>query len=148
MAEPIIIPAGGGTTFQARGSVMDFKALAATTHGSFSLMERQLPPGGRPPSRHSHINCDEAFYVLDGKIDFWVGDETTRRGPGSFVLVPGGVFHTFGNTTSAPARVLVIHAPAMDTYFEALHELWSADTPPSIGEEQELMRRHGMLPET
>jgi quercetin dioxygenase-like cupin family protein len=148
MTEAIIIPPNEGTTFIARGSHMDFKALAATTHGSFSLMERQLPPGGRRPPRHSHIDCDEAFYVLDGEVDFWVGGDTTRQGTGAFVLVPGGTMHSFGNLTSTEARVLIIHAPAMDKYFEALHELWSGDTPPSTAQEQDLMRQHGMLPET
>ncbi len=63
-----------------------------------------------------------------------------------FVLVPGGVAHTFGNAGTDPARLLIIHAPAMDAYFEELQELWSKEIPPSREDELTLMRRHGMEP--
>ncbi len=43
MADPVLLGPGEGERRQARGSVMDFKALAATTGGRFSLMERSLP---------------------------------------------------------------------------------------------------------
>jgi hypothetical protein len=62
------------------------------------------------------------------------------------VHVPGGVSHTFGNVATAPARLLIIHAPAMDSYFEELQVLWSGAVPPGIEEERELMKRHGMEP--
>ncbi len=75
-----------------------------------------------------------------------MGDDTVLGRPGSFVLVPGGVAHTFGNSATAPARLLIIHAPAMDAYFEALQTLWSGQVPPSPEEEIALMRRHGMEP--
>jgi hypothetical protein len=60
--------------------------------------------------------------------------------------VPGGVAHTFGNAGKTQARLLVIHAPAMDDYFQELQALWSGDVPPSRQDEMELMRRHGMEP--
>jgi hypothetical protein len=42
--------------------------------------------------------------------------------------------------------LLVIHAPAMDDYFQELQALWSGDFPPTRQEEMKLMRRHGMEP--
>jgi len=60
------------------------------------------------------------------------------------VLVPRGTAHTFGNVSDEPARLLVIHAPAMDAYFAALHQLWHRDQPPSADEERALMARFGM----
>jgi hypothetical protein len=65
---------------------------------------------------------------------------------GSFVLVAGGVAHTFGATATASAHVLVLHAPALDDYFRELHQLWSGDQPPARDTELALMRRHGMQP--
>ena len=61
-----------------------------------------------------------------------------------FVLVPRGTAHTFGNGGTEPARLLVIHAPAMDAYFAGLHELWNRGEPPAPDEERELMTRYGM----
>lgn len=144
--EAIIFQPGEGEVLTARGSTMVFKALRASTNGAFSLMERTLPPGGRKPPPHIHTNCEEAFYVLDGEIEFSLNDDTVMGRPGSFVLVPGGVGHTFGNVGTAPARLLVLHAPAMDAYFEELHALWSSATPPKPEDEMSLMRRHGMEP--
>jgi hypothetical protein len=40
----------------------------------------------------------------------------------------------------------VLHAPAMDAYFEELHLLWSGAAPPSTEAERELMSRYGMEP--
>jgi mannose-6-phosphate isomerase-like protein (cupin superfamily) len=130
----------------ARGSTLAFKAVAAQTGGDFSLMERTLPPGGRIPPPHRHTNCSEAFYVLDGTISFWLDGEQLSGGPGDFVLVPRGAGHTFGNQSESPARLLVLHSPAMDAYFEELHKLWSGDQPPDRDQERELMSRFGMEP--
>lgn len=141
-----VLKAGQGTVLTARGSVMFFKATRAHTNGAFSLMERTLPPGGRKPPPHVHTNCEEAFYVLDGEIEFSLGEVMTVGGPDTFVLVPGGVAHTFGNVGTTQARLLVLYAPAMDAYFEELQALWSCPTPPSREEEMELMHRHGMEP--
>jgi mannose-6-phosphate isomerase-like protein (cupin superfamily) len=143
-----VLDAGQGTVLNARGSAMFFKATRASTNGAFSLMERTLPPGGRKPPPHIHTNCEEAFYVLDGEVEFSLGETTAVGRPDTFVLVPGGVAHTFGNAGKTQARLLVIHAPAMDPYFEELQALWSGAVPPSREEEIELMRRHGMEPAT
>ncbi len=40
----------------------------------------------------------------------------------------------------------MLHAPAMDAYFEELHNLWSSGEPPSREAERELMSRYGMEP--
>jgi mannose-6-phosphate isomerase-like protein (cupin superfamily) len=146
MTGPIVVEPGQGDAVAARGSVMLFKAVAATTGGAFSLHERHLPPGGRKPPPHRHTNAQEAFFVLDGEVEFTLGTETVRGGPGTFVLVPGGLAHTFGNPGPAPARTLVLHTPAMDQYFRELQALWSGPTPPDRDAELALMRRHGHDP--
>lgn len=137
---------GEGQRREARGSEMWFKATGATTSRRFSLMERTLPPGGWMPPAHKHVGNEEAYFVLDGLVEFHVAGETFEAGPDSFVLVPAGEAHTFGNTSPAPARLLVLHAPALDAYFQELEQLWSAQEPPGREAELALMRRHGMEP--
>jgi mannose-6-phosphate isomerase-like protein (cupin superfamily) len=136
----------GEKRYTARGSVMFFKALADQDGGDFSLMERTLPPGGRRPPPHRHTDCSEAYFVLDGLVSVMVEDEELTVGPEGFVLVPRGTAHTFGNSSPADARLLVMHAPAMDAYFAGLHELWNRDQAPSLDEERALMSRFGMEP--
>jgi mannose-6-phosphate isomerase-like protein (cupin superfamily) len=134
----------GQRRYTARGSVMLFKALAEQDGGDLSLMERTLPPGGRRPPPHRHTNCSEAYFILDGLVSVVVEDEELTVGPEGFVLVPRGTAHSFGNPSESEARLLVIHAPAMDAYFAALHDLWNRDGPPSPDEERALMARFGM----
>jgi len=135
-----------GHHLEARGSDMWFKALSATTQGRFSLMERTLPPAGRTPPAHRHPDNDEAYYVLEGEVTFHVGEDVATGAAGTFVLVEAGETHTFGNEGAIPARLLIVHAPGLDAYFEELAALWSSKEPPSRDEELDLMRRHGMEP--
>ena len=141
-----IVPPGQGHLLTARGNVMAFKAVADQTGGDFSLMERTVPAGARTPPPHRHVTCSEAFFVLSETVTFWLdGAELTGRA-GDFLLVPRGAAHTFGNQGSGPARLLVLHAPAMDAYFEELHQLWASGQAPSREAERELMSRYGMEP--
>jgi quercetin dioxygenase-like cupin family protein len=146
MPDYSIVPPGSGERLSVRGSTLLFKAVAATTGGAFSLHERLVPAGGRRPPAHVHPDRTEAFWVLDGIAEFELDGELVTAGAGGFVLVPGGVAHTFGASAQAAARVLVLHAPALDGYFRELAELWSGDTPPERDAELDLMRRHGMRP--
>jgi mannose-6-phosphate isomerase-like protein (cupin superfamily) len=144
MSAGLVGPGEGQRRYTARGSVMFFKALAEQDDGDLSLMERTLPPGGRRPPPHRHRNCSEAYFVLDGLVSVVVEGEELAVGPEGFVLVPRGTAHTFGNAGDDEARLLVIHAPAMDAYFAGLHELWNRPEPPTPDEERALMARFGM----
>lgn len=146
MGDHSVVPAGKGMIFSARGSVMAFKAVADQTSGDFSLMERTLPPHGRRPLPHRHVACSEAFFVLDGVVTIVINAAELQAGPGDFLLVPRGAGHTFGNSGDEPARLLVLHAPAMDAYFAELDGLWSRQSPPTAEAERALMSRHGMAP--
>jgi len=93
MKRGIFFEPGEGMEVSARGSSMVFKAIADTTDGTFSLMERILPVSNRRPQLHTHQG-PEGFYVLEGSIEFVVGDQRRIGGPGFWALVPSGVPHT------------------------------------------------------
>jgi quercetin dioxygenase-like cupin family protein len=145
MDQGIFFERGEGIKLSARGSLMVFKAVSDNTGGAFSLMERELPVSNRRPQPHTHQG-PEGFYVLAGSIEFIVGTQSRIGGPGFWALVPGGVAHTFGNAGESPARLLIIHSPAAESYFVALQDLWSQADPPTPAEERALMRRHGLEP--
>ena len=141
---PTVLGPGQGLLFTARGSVMVFKAVAEETDGDLADGAHTSPPRGRRPPAHRRPNCSEAFFILEGAVTVDLEEAAVVAGPGDFVRVSRGQAHTFGNTGDLPARVLVLHAPAMDAYFRSLHQLWSADDPPSPDQERDLMRRFGM----
>lgn len=142
----MLVPPSGGERLNVRGSTLLFKAVAGTTNGAFSLHERYVPPGGRRPPAHVHPDLTEAFWVLDGIAEFELNGQFTKAGAGEFVLVPGGVAHTFGAGREEPAHLLVLHAPALDDYFRELADLWAGPDAPDRSAELDLMRRHGLRP--
>ena len=75
-----------------------------------SLLEVTFDPGsGVDP--HFHKGHSDSFYVLEGELEFHVGDEIFTATPGSYVLAPQNVVHWFRNVGDTPARVLNLHTP-------------------------------------
>lgn len=60
---------------------------------------------------HTHADHLDAFYVLEGQVEFRVGDEPQVAGPGTFVAAPPGSVHGFRNAGPEPIRLLNLHAP-------------------------------------
>jgi mannose-6-phosphate isomerase-like protein (cupin superfamily) len=71
------------------GVLITFKAVSEETGGEYSLYELTVPPPlGAPP--HIHHRETEAYYVLDGEVEFLKGERTLRAGVGQLVHVPKG----------------------------------------------------------
>ena len=75
------------------------------------LQVRSTDSRGAAPPLHIHLDADETWYVIDGRIAVFVGDERIEAAPGDFVLGPMGVPHTF-LVTSKRAEFLVSFSPA------------------------------------
>jgi quercetin dioxygenase-like cupin family protein len=65
------------------------------------------------PDPHTHADQTDAFYVLDGEIDFHVDGREFRGGPGTYVAAPPGTPHGFKKHDTGTARFLNIHAPGV-----------------------------------
>jgi mannose-6-phosphate isomerase-like protein (cupin superfamily) len=103
----IVVARGTGS----RVGNVEFLALSEHTP-RFNVSILTLAPGLHGPEAHIHDDEDDAFYVLDGDLQFVIDEQEIPAPAGTFVLVPPGVMHTFMNPTSSPARMLNIHAPA------------------------------------
>jgi quercetin dioxygenase-like cupin family protein len=66
---------------------------------------------GAAPPLHIHRDADETWYVIDGELTVFVGDERIDAGPGDFVFGPMGVPHAF-LVTSEHAETLITFSPA------------------------------------
>src|SRR5205807_6064890 len=85
--------------------------LSQQASGNMSIVEITGPPGDTPPL-HLHRNDDEAWFVLDGEMVFFVGNEDPIRvPPGGLAFGPKGVPHTYRVEGSSPARWLAICTP-------------------------------------
>lgn len=113
------------------------------TQGRFALIENENPPGVGPPL-HVHRNEDEAFYVLDGEVEFTAKGESVVCGPGETVSLPEGLPHTWKTVGETNARMLIMLFPAgLETYFRTLSEL-SEDGPPDMEKVLEVSAQHGI----
>jgi mannose-6-phosphate isomerase-like protein (cupin superfamily) len=102
-----VVPPGEGH----RVGNVEFLARSQDTP-RFNLSVITVKPHREGPEIHTHSGEDDSFYVLEGELTFSVDGEEVVAGPGTFVLVPPGVPHTFANRSDAVARFINIHAPA------------------------------------
>jgi mannose-6-phosphate isomerase-like protein (cupin superfamily) len=93
------------------GTLVIVKATSEQSGGAFGLIDNLMPAGFASPY-HMHRNEDESFYVVDGDMTFYVGEERVKGGVGAFVYGPRGVPHGFEVEGTAPARILLQNYPA------------------------------------
>jgi mannose-6-phosphate isomerase-like protein (cupin superfamily) len=71
-------------------------------------------PGEEGPGPHIHREHVDAFFMLTGELNFGLGPDVERvtARPGTFVLAPPDVVHTFRNDSEGDATWLNFHAPS------------------------------------
>ncbi|MFF3562016.1 cupin domain-containing protein [Streptomyces sp. NPDC002574] len=88
------------------------------TGNALSLMEFSDPIGHAPP-HHVHENEEELWFVLDGEVSFFVGDERHDLIAGQVAHGPRGVPHSY-LVRSEGARIAVVFSPAcIEEWFRA-----------------------------
>jgi quercetin dioxygenase-like cupin family protein len=65
------------------------------------------------PYLHLHHEMEEAFYVLEGTIEYRCGDQMILAKAGSMIQIPPGIAHKFRNVGPAHARHLALVTPGM-----------------------------------
>jgi hypothetical protein len=91
-------------------------------------------------------------YVLEGSIDYHIGDDVVEGTAGSFFHIPAGTLERFEPTGDVPVRLLVTYAPGgIDRFFaEAGEQAPALTLPPPSDEPPDLERisaigtRYGM----
>ena len=114
-----IVKAGERSPLNVLGMPLTMLCEASETGGSWSLFEELVPKGMGPPP-HWH-DWDEAYYVLEGEVDFEVDGEPVSSVKGDFNYLPRNTVHGFKGASDMPARVLIFASPAHGSEF--FHEL-------------------------
>jgi mannose-6-phosphate isomerase-like protein (cupin superfamily) len=110
----VVLPDGGAHYAGPQGresTVTELLATRAQTGGALGLFRQTIPPQSGPPA-HIHRDADEFFYVISGSFDFKLKDRIVNVPAGSVVFIPKGTEHTFKNTGTEPAVLLVGVTPA------------------------------------
>ena len=137
-----IVKAGDRDPLNVLGMPLRFLCDARETGGAWSLFEEDVPLGkGPPPHRH---DWDEAYYILDGKVDFEIDGQLVESHKGDFNYLPRNTIHGFKGASESPARVLIFAAPAhASDFFEEVHEEVRS-LPDDLVKVPEIGRRHGI----
>src|SRR5829696_10198730 len=96
-----------GTSVWYVGNLFTVLAGSGDTGGRFALIEVLAPKGTEPP-RHVHHREDEAFYVLEGEITFYIGQETYAATPGTFVFAPRSIPHSWVFETDVVRKLVTL----------------------------------------
>ncbi len=114
--KPLVINRAAGRPLWHLGALVNFKALGSETGGRYWALEGLADHNMAVPM-HVHTREDEFWYVLEGEIRFFIGDDTVIGRPGTFAYIPKGVPHTFQILTET-ARWFGVGTPAgLDQWF-------------------------------
>lgn len=103
---------GGGRSVWFLGNYMEYHLEDEASTGYGAVVECWIRRGEEPPL-HIHTFEDELFYVLEGDVTFYVGDDVLAATAGSSVFLPRRVPHSFSvSKESGHAKLLLYWFPA------------------------------------
>lgn len=94
---------------------------------SISLAEWVAPPAPDGQREyvapfHRHLEDDEAWYVLEGRMGFYLDGEEVEVGPGGAAMARAGVVHTYWNAGTDQARYVLVMNTRIRALIAALHD--------------------------
>ena len=93
---------GPGARKAERPAALDAERLIIHTN--------EYQPGGTSGEAHAHVDQEQAFYILEGKMEVWVGERSYIVGPGDSVFLPRNVPHRHRNAGESPLKFLFLSA--------------------------------------
>ena len=127
---------GEGRSVWYAGNLMEFKLDRESSNGLLTFIDVMFRRGEEPPV-HVHHFEDELYFVLEGEVRFWVGEEEFEAAPGTLVYLPRDVPHTLAVENPGVARLLLQWFPSnrLEEYFVELGEEATAPIlPPPPGQ--------------
>ena len=138
----VIVRAGERVAISVLGMPLRMLCESRETGGAWSLFEEEVPLGmGPPPHRH---DWDEAYYILEGEIDFVIDGKPVKSSTGDFNYLPRNTVHGFNGASRSPARVLIFAAPAHGSEFFKELNSEVISVPDDLTKIPEIGQRHGI----
>jgi quercetin dioxygenase-like cupin family protein len=91
------------------GSVLSLKVTGRQSSGLVTVLEGVVRSGG--PPLHVHEAEDEVVIVLEGQLEYQVGDERGELAAGGLLWFPRQVPHAVANFTGDPCRFITVVTP-------------------------------------
>jgi len=145
MGDPLVIRPGDGTTFQLGGISARTIVDTTKTNGALAIVEAPIAPKTLAGPLHTHHNEDALWYVLEGEFAAQVGDRDFHEGPGTVVMAPRGIPHTYWNPGAEPARYLEMAWPAgLERFLEQMGLLAAAPTDDTLAQVENVAQQFGV----
>ena len=140
MTKGIVVPAGGGKTYEETpGRVFALKLAAGQTDESIMLFEETVPAGTKS-THHLHHDSDEVVWVLEGEFTFKIGDEVFSGGPGTCAFLPRNVPHAWKSNGPGTGRAVFLYTPGRTGRF--IEERFEREQPLSDAERAQALERY------
>jgi quercetin dioxygenase-like cupin family protein len=139
ISHAVLLGPGEGETISDREAR---NVLILVDEPQFVMTWTRYEAGERGPDPHVHRQHTDAFYIVEGEIEFWLGpgaEHVIHAPAGSVVLAPPNVVHTFANESGARAVYLNFHAPngGFANFLRAMRDErefeWDSWDPPADG---------------
>lgn len=89
----------------------DWLCRPGLTDTSKIICVRVDMPGGKSHQFHRHPQREEVLYVLDGRMEQWVGRKKRILGPGDLAFIPKNVVHGCYNVFRRNVKFMAILSP-------------------------------------
>jgi mannose-6-phosphate isomerase-like protein (cupin superfamily) len=127
-SSPHVLGPGDGAPLTFVGISTRIKVRSEQTNGAWTLIESIVDPRFGGFKVHSHKRTTETFYVLEGTITFQLDGNPVEAQPGSLILVPPGVRHTYSNPSAVRARYLLLISPGgFEKFLEGLSAMMQSE---------------------
>jgi len=121
----ILNPGECSAKFEWSNDSIFVKLSGKNDNSAFTVVEDNLKETFHLPL-HLHRKHTESFYVVDGELDFTVGDRTFIATKGTFVHVPEQVPHEV-KARKASKMVMIYNPAGIEEYLESMSKLSEAD---------------------
>jgi quercetin dioxygenase-like cupin family protein len=112
------------------GHCFSYLVEGTQTEGAFCMIYCHFRKGGEPPA-HYHQWEDETFYILEGIIDFQIGNQHITANAGDLAFAPKSVAHHFQLRTDTAKAIMLISPAGIETFFREFGmPAQSLDLPP------------------
>jgi quercetin dioxygenase-like cupin family protein len=100
------------------------------TGGQYSLVELYATKEGEAPW-HIHHNEDEGFFILEGELTFYVGEQVFKGKAGDYIFAPKDVPHRYSVDSPGHVRMLMMFSPpGFEDFIRETSEVATSLVPP------------------
>ena len=83
-----------------------------TDNATGLTLGRVVIKAGHANPRHCHTSCEEVLYLLAGRLEHTLGDDTHTLKAGDAITIPAGVFHNAAAVGDDDAEMIVVFSSA------------------------------------